>query len=74
MQDCEIVRQVAEWNPKGKRRRGRPVNIWKGGIGESMQRGNLKDVSIESSEGKKLYLWAEENCVPTEKFIYSLHI
>jgi hypothetical protein len=29
MEDCRIARHVAEWNPEGKRRRGRPVNTWK---------------------------------------------
>jgi hypothetical protein len=43
MEDCKSARQVAEWNPQGKRWRGRPVNTWKDGIRESMQRRNLKD-------------------------------
>jgi hypothetical protein len=43
MEDCRIARQVAEWNPQGKRRHGRPVNTWRVGIRDSMQRGNLKD-------------------------------
>jgi hypothetical protein len=43
MEDCKIERQVAEWNPQGKRRCGRPVNTWKEGIRDSMQRRNLKD-------------------------------
>jgi hypothetical protein len=43
MEDCRTARQVAEWNPQGKRRRSRPVSIWKGGIRDSMQRRNLKD-------------------------------
>jgi hypothetical protein len=42
MEDCRIARQVAEWNPQGKRW-GRPVNTWKDEIRGSMQRGNLKD-------------------------------
>jgi hypothetical protein len=29
MEDCRIARQVAEWNPQGKRRHSRPVNTWK---------------------------------------------
>jgi hypothetical protein len=36
------ARQVAEWNPQGKRRCGRPVSTWKDGITDSMQRRNLK--------------------------------
>jgi hypothetical protein len=43
MDDHRTARQVAHWNPQGKRRRGRPVNTWKDGIRESMQRRNLKD-------------------------------
>jgi hypothetical protein len=38
MKDCKIARQVAEWNPQGKRRRRR-----KGRIRYSVQRRNLKD-------------------------------
>jgi hypothetical protein len=30
----------------------------------------IKNVSIVSSGGRKLCLWVEENCVPTEKFLY----
>jgi hypothetical protein len=29
----------------------------------------VKNVSIERSGGNKLYLWDEENCVVTEKFL-----
>jgi hypothetical protein len=43
MEDCRIARRVAEWNPQGKRSRGRPISTWKDGISESMQRRNLKD-------------------------------
>jgi hypothetical protein len=43
MEVCRTARQVAESNPQGERGRGRPVNIWKDGIRESMQRRNLKD-------------------------------
>jgi hypothetical protein len=43
MEDCKTDRQVAEWNPQGKMRRGRPVNTWKDGIRDSAQRRNLKD-------------------------------
>jgi hypothetical protein len=43
MEDCRIVGQVAEWNPQRKRRHGIPVNTWKDGIRDSMQRRNLKD-------------------------------
>jgi hypothetical protein len=67
MEDCKIARQVAEWNPQGKRRHNRPVNTWDG-IRDSMQR--MKNVSIVSSGGRKLCLWVEEYCVPTENFLY----
>jgi hypothetical protein len=40
MVDCRIARQVAEWNPQGKRRRSRPVNTWKDGIRESVKKKN----------------------------------
>jgi hypothetical protein len=43
MEECRIARQVAGWNPQEKRRRGRPVHSWKVGLGDSMQRRNLKD-------------------------------
>jgi hypothetical protein len=43
MEDSKIARQVSEWNPQGKRRRGRPFNTWKDGIRDGMQRRNLKD-------------------------------
>jgi abortive infection bacteriophage resistance protein len=38
-----VVKQVAEWNPQGKRKRGRPINTWKDGIRESMKRREIKD-------------------------------
>jgi hypothetical protein len=55
MVDCRTARQVAEWNPQGKRRRGRPVNIWKDGIKDRMQRRNLKDKECFDRE-----LWKEK--------------
>jgi hypothetical protein len=42
-EDCKLAIQVAKWNPQQKMRRGRPVNTWKDGIRDSIQRGNLKD-------------------------------
>jgi hypothetical protein len=42
MEDCRIARQVAEWNPQGKRRRERPVNTWKDEIRDNMQRRIVK--------------------------------
>jgi hypothetical protein len=41
--DCRTATHVAEWNPQGKMGRGRPINTWKDGIRNSMQRRNLKD-------------------------------
>jgi hypothetical protein len=43
MEDSRIARQVAELKPQGNRRRGEPVNTWKGGFKDSLQRGNFKD-------------------------------
>jgi hypothetical protein len=42
MEDCRIARQVAEWNPQGKRRCGRAVSIWKDGIRDKRHRRTLK--------------------------------
>jgi hypothetical protein len=55
MDDCRTARQVSDWNPQGKRRRGRPVNTWKDGIRDSMQRRNLKD-----EECFDLQIWRTE--------------
>jgi hypothetical protein len=72
MEDCRTARQVAEWNPQGKRRRGRLVSTWKDGIRKSLQKGNLKD-------GECFRLWALEEgnyvlglrkTVFTGKFLY----
>jgi hypothetical protein len=43
MEDGKTVKQVADWKPQGKRKRGRPINTWKDGIRESMKRKGLKD-------------------------------
>jgi hypothetical protein len=43
IEDGKIVKQVAEWNSQGKRKRGRPINTWKDGIRESMKRREIKD-------------------------------
>jgi hypothetical protein len=63
MEDCRTARQVAEWNPQGKSRRGRPVSTWEDGIRDSMQRRDLKDenVTMENSgerEGER-----DKNCL-----------
>jgi hypothetical protein len=50
MGDCTVARQVAEENLKGKRWCGRPVNTWKDGIRDSMQRKNLKDEECFNQE------------------------
>jgi hypothetical protein len=42
-EDGKIVKHVAEREPQGKRKRGRPINTWKDGIRESMKRRELKD-------------------------------
>jgi hypothetical protein len=43
MKDGKIVKQVAEWKPQGKRKRGRPIDTRKDGIRESIKRRELKD-------------------------------
>jgi hypothetical protein len=43
MEEGRIARQIAEWNPQGKRRHSRQVNTWKDVIRDSIQRRNLKD-------------------------------
>jgi hypothetical protein len=58
----------------GKRRHGRPANSLKDGIGDNLQRRNLEDEECFDRElwRKKLCLWVEENCVFTEKFLYTV--
>jgi hypothetical protein len=43
MEDNRIDRRIAEWNPQGKSRRGKPVNIWEDTIRVIRLRGNFKD-------------------------------
>jgi hypothetical protein len=43
MESCRTGKQVVEWNLQGKRRCSRPVNTWKDGIRDSMQRRIFKD-------------------------------
>jgi hypothetical protein len=45
----DITRQALEWNPQGKRSRGRPKNTWR------------RTVLEEAKELKKI--WAEIKCV-----------
>jgi hypothetical protein len=75
MEDCKIAKQVAEWNPQGRRRRGRPVNTWKDGVRKSMQRRNLRDEECFDREfwGKKIMSLVEEICVPKEKILRLLY-
>jgi hypothetical protein len=70
MKDCRTARQVVEWNPQGKRRRGRPVNTWKGGMRDSMQRRYLGDGEcFDRDLWKKNSVLVEEICVFTAKFL-----
>jgi hypothetical protein len=59
IEDCRIVRRVAEWNSQGIRSRGRPVNTRKDGFRGRMQIRNLKDQEYfypELWRGKIVYL------------------
>jgi hypothetical protein len=63
MEDGETVKQVAEWKPQGKRKRGRPVNTGKDGIRESMKRRELKDEECMDRD-----LWRRKiMCLGSEK-------
>jgi hypothetical protein len=67
MEDYRIAIQVVEWNPQEKWRCGRPVNTWKDGIRDSKgETQNMKNVSIESYEGKK-YVFGLRKTVYTQK-------
>jgi hypothetical protein len=72
MGDCRIVRQVAECNPQGKRRRDRPVNIWKDGIRNIMQRRNFKDKDCSERELWRggNYIFVLRKTTFAEKFLY----
>jgi hypothetical protein len=37
-EDGKIVKQIAEWKPQRKRKRGRPINTWKDVIRESREK------------------------------------
>jgi hypothetical protein len=71
MEGGKTVKQVAEWKPQGKRKRGRPINTWKDGIRESMKRRELKEeeVWIEIFGEEKSCIWVEENSVFMEKLL-----
>jgi len=45
----DITRQALEWNPQGKRSRGRPKNMWRRTV-------------LEEAKGIKM-TWAEIKCV-----------
>jgi hypothetical protein len=68
MEDCRIARQVAEWNPQGKRRCSRSVNVWKDGIRALCKEkiSEIKNVSIESSRGKS-YVFGLRKTVYSQK-------
>jgi hypothetical protein len=71
MEEGKIVKQVAEWKPQGKRKRGRPINTWKDGIRESMKIRELKDEECMDRDlwRRKIMFWVEENFVLTEKLL-----
>jgi hypothetical protein len=72
MEDCRIARQVAEWNPHGKRRCDRPVNTWKDGLRDSMQRRNLKDEMFQSRALEEKTVFGLRNTVYSHKNSYTV--
>jgi hypothetical protein len=67
------VRQVAEWIPQGKSRRGRPANTWKDEIRESKQSRNLKDEKCLDRQlwrGKR-YVLGLRKTVDSQKNIFN---
>jgi hypothetical protein len=74
MGDCRIARLVAVWNPTGKKGGAADQSIHGGmGLGTACKGETLrmKNVSIESSGGRKVCLWVEKNCVFKENsYIY----
>jgi hypothetical protein len=42
-EEGKIVKHFAEWNPQGKRKRGRPIDTLKDGIRDSMKRREFKN-------------------------------
>jgi hypothetical protein len=75
MEGCRIARQVAECNPQGKGGAADHSIHGRMGLGTACKGETswMKNVRIESSGRKRLYLWFEENCAFTEKFLYSLY-
>jgi hypothetical protein len=59
------ARQVADWNPQGRRMCGRPVTTWKNGMRESTKEdtSRMKHVSIESSGGKNMSSGLGKLCI-----------
>jgi hypothetical protein len=55
MDDCRTAREVAHWNPQGKRRRGRPGRM---GLRTAYKEGisRMKNVLIERFGERKLCL------------------
>jgi hypothetical protein len=66
----QIARQVAEWDPQGKRKRGRPVITWKDGIRDTVRSRNLKVECVhrELWRGEK-YVFVLKKTVFTEILI-----
>jgi hypothetical protein len=67
MEDGKIVKQVAEWKPQGKRKRGRPINTWKDGIRESIKRRELKDEECIDRVGEKNHVFGLKKTVYSRK-------
>jgi hypothetical protein len=60
--------------PTGKRRLGRPVNTWKDGIRDCMQRKNLKDEEYFDRElwrENLMSLGSEKLCIHRKILIYT---
>jgi hypothetical protein len=65
---CRIARRVAEWNPQGTRRAMDQSTHGRMELGTACkaETSGMKSVSIERSEGKKLYVFGFRK---TEKFL-----
>jgi hypothetical protein len=71
-EECRIARRVADWKPQGKRSRGRPISTWKGGIGDSMLRRNLKNEEYFNRElrREKNYVFGLRKTTYSQKISY----
>jgi hypothetical protein len=67
MDHCGSARRVAEWNPQGERSRNRPISTWKDGIGDSVQRRNLKNEELR----RKNIVFGLRKAVRSQKISYS---